>query len=160
MTFVCCIEGTGIEAQALLLCESIRRFAGPYASSPIVAVNPRPAKRIRAASEHRLAQLGVRYVDESLNDTASPYLPINRIVAGSWAESHLETPFIVVLDSDMMFVRAPSFWRAAVGVRPVDMKGSASSGPDDSLDEYWSAMCAIAGISPDALPLRDRFDRG
>lgn len=152
LTFVCCIEGTAIEAQALLLCESIRRFAGPYASSPIVAVNPRPASRIRPASEHRLAQLGVRYVDESLNDTASPYLPINRIVAGSWAESHLETPYIALLDSDMMFVRAPSFRRADVGVRPVDMKGSASAGTDDPLDAYWSSMCEIAGISPEALP--------
>jgi hypothetical protein len=152
LTFVCCIEGTPIEPQALLLCESIRRFAGPYAGSPIVAVNPRPDKRITAASERRLEQLGVQYVSERLNDTGSPYLPINRIAAAAWAESHLDTPYVVVLDSDTLFVRAPSFRHADVGVRPVDMKGSASAGPDDPLDAYWSSMCDIAGIPLEALP--------
>ncbi len=152
ITFVCCIEGTAIEAQALVLCASIRRFGGVYATSPIVAVNPRPIHPISAHSERRLADLGCRYVCEPLNETGSPYLTINRIVTGSWAESHLDTAYIVLLDSDMLFVRAPSFRRADVGVRPVDMKGSASTGIGDPLDPYWSAMSEIAGISPDALP--------
>ena len=152
LTFVCCIEGTGIEAQALLLCESIRRFAGPYANAPIVAVNPRLSHPISTRSERRLADLGVRYVHEPLNYTGSPYLSINRIVTGSWAESQLDTPYIVLLDSDMLFVRAPSFRPAGAGVRPVDMKGSASAGAGDPLDAYWASMCELAGISLDTLP--------
>src|ERR1700736_1434545 len=143
VTFVCCIEGTAIEAQALLLCESIRRFAGPYANAQIVAVSPRLSHPISALSERRLADLGVRFAREPLNYTASPYLPINRIVTAAWAESQLDTAYIAVLDSDMLFVRAPSFGLSDVGVRPVDMKGSASEGLGDPLDAYWSSMCGL-----------------
>jgi hypothetical protein len=153
LTFVCCIEGTAIEAQALLLCESIRRFGGRYAKATVVAVNPRPSLPISYRSEQQLADLDVRYVCEPLNVTGSPYLTINRIVTGSWAEQHLGSAYVAVLDSDMLFVRPPSFTRADVGIRPVDAKGSASAGPDDPLDAYWSSMCAIAGIAADALPL-------
>ncbi len=108
---------------------------------------------IAATSEQRLTELGVRYVCEPLNRTESPYLSINRIVAASWCETNLAEPYVAVLDSDVLFTGPPAFVRADAGVRPVDMKGSASSGRDDPLDAYWSSMCAIAGISLDALPL-------
>lgn len=152
VAFVLCMEGTAIEPQALLLCESIRRFGGAYSTAAIVAVNPRPELEISPASEARLTQLGVRYVRAALNRTRSPYLSINRIVAAAWAEALLEHDYLVVLDSDMAFVREPEFFRAGAGVRPVDVKGSASAGAGDPLDPYWSAICEIAGISADALP--------
>ena len=154
IAFVCCIEGNAIEPQALMLCESLRRFGGAYARSQIVAVNPRPHLPISAAAEQRLAELAAEYICEPLNRSGSPYLPINRIVAGSWAESHLTREYVVVLDSDMLFVRPPSFVHAGAGVRPVDVKGSTSTGPDDPLDPYWTAMCRIGGLSADALPYR------
>lgn len=154
VAFVCCIEGNAIEPQALMLCESIRRFGGAYAKAQIVAVNARPQLPISAAGKRRLAELGVDYVSEPLNRTGSPYLPINRIVAGSWAESYLTRKYVVVLDSDMLFVRPPSFVRAGAGVRPVDVKGATSKGPGDPLDTYWTAMCRIGGLSVDALPYR------
>jgi len=160
LAFVFCIEGTAIEAQALLLAESIRRFAGLYAASRIVAVNPRPHIPIARATERRLAELGVRYVCASLNRTGSAYLPINRIVAGAWAEAHLEEHYIVMLDSDMLFVAPPAFARAGAGVRPVDAKGATSAGSYDGLDAYWAAMCGIAGIELSALPfLTTTIDR-
>ncbi len=154
VAFVCCIEGNAIEPQALMLCESIRRFGGVYAEAQVVAVNPRPQLPISAAAERRLGELRVNYVTEPLNRTGSPYLPINRIVAGSWAESNLHREYVVVLDSDMLFVRPPAFVQAGAGVRPVDVKGSTSQGPRDPLDAYWSAMCRIGGLSVDALPYR------
>jgi hypothetical protein len=152
IAFVFCIEGTAIEPQGLLLAESIRRFAGRYAAAPVVAVNPRPHLPIARGSERRLAELGVRYVREPLNLTLSPYLAINRIVAGRWAERNVAAEYIVLLDTDTLFVRPPSFARADVGVRPVDAKGATSAGPHDPLDAYWSEMCALAGITPAALP--------
>jgi hypothetical protein len=99
-----------------------------------------------------LAELGVRYVREPLNLTGNPYLPINRIVAGRWAERNVDAEYIVLLDTDTLFVRPPSFARADVGVRPVDAKGATSAGAHDPLDAYWSEMCALAGITPAALP--------
>jgi hypothetical protein len=152
LAFVFCIEGTAIEAQALLLAESIRRFAGPYAASPVVAVNPRPHIPISRATERRLAELGVRYVCAPLNLTGSAYLPINRIVAGAWAEAYLEEHYIALLDSDVLFVAPPAFAHADAGVRPVDAKGATSAGSYDELDAYWAAMCGIAGMELNALP--------
>lgn len=152
VAFVFCIEGTAIEAQALLLAESIRRFAGPYAASRMIAVNPRPHLPIARATERRLAELGVRYVRAPLNRTGSAYLSINRIVAGAWAETHVDEEYIAMLDSDVLFVAPPAFTRAGAGVRPVDAKGATSAGTYDRLDAYWVAICAIAGIEVRALP--------
>lgn len=147
-----CIEGTPIERQALLLSESIRRFAGAYAGVPIVAVNPRPDLPISRSSERALEKLGVRYVSLPLNRTGSRYLPINRIVTGSWAEANLEAAYVMLLDSDMLFVREPAFQRAGAGVRPVDAKGSASGGDGDAMDAYWREMCGIGGLAVERLP--------
>ena len=77
----------------------------------------------------------------------------NRIVAGAWAETVACRPYLVVLDTDMILVGEPTFVRADVGVRPVDMKGSASRGNDDPLDTYWTRMCALGGIDPSNLPM-------
>src|SRR5262249_38318976 len=95
---------------------------------------------------------GVRHVSAPLNRTGSSYLPINRIVAGAWAEQNLATDFIVILDSDMLLVREPTFHPENAGARPVDVKGSASAGPDDPLDGYLRRICAFAGIAVDELP--------
>jgi len=94
----------------------------------------------------------VTYVVEPLNGTGSSYGPINRIVAGAWAETHSTASYLVVLDTDTVFVGAPEFVRADVAVRPVDMKGATSSGAADPLDSYWARMCELGGIDLDRLP--------
>jgi hypothetical protein len=40
--------------------------------------------------------------------------------AGAWAETSSPRPYLVLLDTDTIFVGEPSFARADVGVRPVD----------------------------------------
>ena len=59
-TFVLCIEQTGIREQALLLCESVRAFAGPQAAAPIVAGGP-DLVAARAGRVPRLAPIHVHY---------------------------------------------------------------------------------------------------
>lgn len=160
LSFLVVIEANRLEPQVLLLCESIRAFAGRYSDSAIVAVSPRPDLAVGERTRARLAELSVRYVVEPLNLTGSPYGTVNRVVSGSWAERRLESEFVVVLDSDTMFLGEPCFDMAAVGVRPVDKKGSATSGEGDPQDVYWQAMCGLAGISPDHLPtLTTSIDR-
>lgn len=153
VSFVLCLEANRLEPQGLLLCESIRKFGGRYADSSIFGVSPRPDLALGPAARARLHDLGVTYVVEPLNLTGHPYGTINRIVAGAWAEAHLTTPHLVMLDTDMIFTAVPKIERADAGVRPVDMKGSATSGPEDSLDVYWSRICAFAGIALDDLPM-------
>lgn len=153
IAFLLCVEANDLEPQARLLCESIRTFGGRYRNAPIVAVSPRPHLALSAASQAQLEALDVTYVSLPLNLTGSTYGTINRIVAGNWARDTIAQPYIVLLDTDMLMVTEPQFVRADVGARPVDGKGSATSGPDDPLDDYWRRLCEFAGITLADLPM-------
>jgi hypothetical protein len=152
IAFLICVEANRLEPQTRLLCESIRTFGGRYREAPILAVSPRPHLALGPEARAHLEKLGVTYVVEPLNETGSPYGTINRIVAGAWAEAQSPRPYLVLLDTDTVFVDEPAFVRADAGVRPVDVKGSASSGAGDPLDAYWDRMCWIGGIDPSRLP--------
>lgn len=152
IAFLICVEANRLEPQALLLCESLRRFGGRYRQAPILAVSPRPHLALGPESRARLGLLGVTCVAEPLNDTGSPYGTINRIVAGAWAEEVSPRPYLVLLDTDTVFVSEPDFARADAGVRPVDVKGSATGGPGDPLDGYWARLARFAGIDLARLP--------
>jgi hypothetical protein len=152
VTFVLCIEGTGIERQGLLLCEALREFGGKFRNAAAVAVSPRPDTAIGADSRALLDELNVTYVVEPLNVTGHSYLPINRMVTGAWAERNLSTDYVVLLDTDTLFAREPTFYAVDAGVRPVDEKGSTSSGSDDPLDKYWRRICELANIALEDLP--------
>jgi hypothetical protein len=153
IAYLICVEANRLEPQARLLCESIRTFGGRYGQAPILAVSPRPHLALGPEARARLEALGVTCIVEPLNETASSYGTINRIVAGAWAEAHASHPYLVLLDTDTLFVGEPDFVRADVGVRPVDVKGSASSGSGDPLDVYWARMCRFGGIDPSRLPM-------
>ncbi|HJU20958.1 MAG TPA: glycosyltransferase, partial [Casimicrobiaceae bacterium] len=86
--FVLCIENTGIREQALLLCRSIRRFAGRYANAQILAYAPRPGLGVDDETRRALRELGVEYIDEPLNTSCREYPPANRVFAGAHAERH------------------------------------------------------------------------
>ncbi len=153
IAYLICVEGNRLEPQARLLCESIRTFGGGYRQAPIIAVSPRPHLALGPGARAHLEALDVTCVVEPLNDTGSPYGTINRIVAGAWAETNCSRPYLVLLDTDMVFVGEPTFARADAGVRPVDVKGSASSGAGDPLDAYWARMCGFGGIDLARLPM-------
>jgi hypothetical protein len=153
LTFVLCIENNGICEQALLLCESIRRFGGCHGSAPILAVAPRPGLGIDADARRRLDSLGVEYAEEPLNRVCPQYGSANRVFAAAWAEERVRSEWIVVLDSDTVFLdelELPA--DADVAVRPVDVKGIASEGPGDPREEYWTRLAAIQGVSLECLP--------
>ncbi|MEO6196148.1 MAG: hypothetical protein ABIS20_24265 [Thermoanaerobaculia bacterium] len=153
IAYLICVEANRLEPQARLLCESIRTFGGRYRKAPILAVSPRPHLALGPEARAHLAKLGVTYAVEPLNETGSPYGTINRIVAGAWAETFSPRPYLVLLDTDTVLVGEPDFLRADVGVRPVDVKGSASSGAGDPQDAYWARLCGFGGIDLSRLPM-------
>lgn len=153
VAFLICVEANRLEPQARLLCESIRTFGGRYREAPILAVSPRPHLALDPEARAPLEALGVTYAVKPLNETGSLYGPINRIVAGAWAETTCRQPYLVLLDTDTVFVGEPAFVRADAGVRPVDVKGATSSGAGDPQDVYWSRMCDLGGIDPSRLPM-------
>lgn len=153
IAYLICVEANRLEPQARLLCESIRTFGGRYRDAPILAVSPRPHLALGPEARAHLEALDVTYVVEPLNETGRPYGTINRIVTGAWAETFSSSPYLVLLDTDTVFVGEPTFVRADVGVRPVDVKGAASSGRGDPLEAYWTRMCGFGGIDPSRLPM-------
>jgi hypothetical protein len=152
-TFVLCIEQNAIREQALLLCESIRAFAGRHHNAEIVAVCPRPGRGVDRRTRRRLEAMQVEYVEAPLNVECPEYGSANRVYTAAWAERRARTEWIVVLDSDTVFLDEPELPADAdVAVRPVDVKGSASEGPGDPLDDYWARLAGMQGVTLDRLP--------
>ena len=152
-TFVLCIENNAIRAQALLLCESIRRFGGRHRNAPILAVAPRPGLGIEGEALRRLDRMGVEYAEEPLNHVCPEYGSANRVFAAAWAEKRARSEWVVVLDSDTVFLDElvlPA--EANVAVRPVDVKGSATAGPGDPFEDYWTRLAELQGVSLGGLP--------
>jgi hypothetical protein len=160
-TFVLCIEENAIREQAILLCRSIRRFAGRHRQSPIVAVAPRPGLGVAGETRRELDALDVSYVEEPLNLSCPEYGSANRVAAAAWVEARVASPWVVVLDSDTVFLGEPELPADAdAAVRPVDCKGITSEGPDDPLDAYWRRLAALQGVAVDVLPFVPTSDGG
>jgi hypothetical protein len=156
VTFVLTIEANATRGQALLLCESIRAFAGMYRDAPILAVSARAGHSIDAGARRDLASLFVDYHDLPLNSRCPEYGPANRVYAGAWAESWVPTDWLILLDSDTLLLDEPYVPQESdAGVRPLDAKGIASAGIGDPLEEYWTRLAALAGTSLERLPFID-----
>src|SRR5450432_1147078 len=136
--FVACIEGGVLEAQALLLFESIRRYAGRFCDCPIYALSPREGHGISKSARGKLEELRVTYIDAILNTECREYGSANRVAAGAYIEKVHPHEILVVLDSDTLFLREPDRiflpTDVDVAVRPVDSKGMCTAGPADPFD--------------------------
>ncbi len=67
-----------------------------------------------------------------------------------------------MLDSDTLFLDEPELLGADfdVAVRPVEIKGSATTGPEDEFEPYWSALCNLVEFPIEQLPfLETTIDR-
>ena len=161
-TFCLCIEAGILEWQALLLCQSIRRFGGRYAQTPIVAVRPRFGPEISTEVRRRLAALDVRYVSGHFVG-AYHWLPhLNKAAALAMLEREAKTEFITWLDSDMAFVREPE---GLIPDAPFDYAARAGEGDmgSDGADvnaPYWDAVSKLAGLDFRAFPIVESWPEG
>jgi hypothetical protein len=151
--FCLIVERGPLEAQAILLCESIRAFAGRYAQSRITAVSPRPDWRPADRVRQRLLELGVEYRAENLISPTPEYGPSYRVLTAGMLGREAGPPVLVQLDSDTIFVGEPDLELGddLLLARPVDETGMCSTGPDDPRDAYWQLMCRANGVGVDAL---------
>jgi hypothetical protein len=152
--FCILVEAGVLEAQTVLLCRSIRRFAGAYSSAAIVAVSPRPDHRPAEATIKALERLGVEYLELNVRSLCPSYGPsLGTYVAGQIARRP-GAPILVLLDSDTLFLAEPDFSLSGsdVAARPVDVKGMCTSGPGDPFDEYWHNLCLLCGVDYEQIP--------
>ncbi|MBB5047029.1 hypothetical protein HNR60_001781 [Rhodopseudomonas rhenobacensis] len=153
--FVMIAEAGALEAQALLLCESIRRFAGTYADCPITVISPRSDRRPSEASIRAFDRLRADYLPIEIDSCCPQYGSSYRVHALAFAERRPGPPVLVQLDSDTIFIAEPDFALrdSSVAARPVDVKGMCSTGSGDGFDDYWRGLCALVDVDCDALPL-------
>lgn len=171
IAFVACVERGELERKALLLCRSIRRFAGRHAGAPIYTFQPREGTEISRETAAQLAALGVRHSGERLNTAFAHYAIGNKIFASARAEELASEDVLVFLDSDTVIIDEPRALELEEGidaaVRPVDFHHNpgepesdddpfwrtrfrrvGSAGPGDPLDGYWLRMYELLGIAP------------
>jgi len=161
IAFVACIEGGVLETQALLLFESIRRYAGRFSDCPIYALSPREGHAISESARSKLDKLSITYIDTVLNTECREYGSANRVAAAAHIEEVYPHQILVVLDSDTLFLREPDQILLSpdvdVAVRPVDVKGMCTGGPADPFDSYWRDLCRCCGVAYDEIPWTESF---
>ena len=143
-----------LESQALLLCQSIRQFAGGYQYAPITVVSPRPDRRPSIDTQRKLAELQVDYLELDIASPCPDYGTSFRVLAAAYLERRAGPDVLIQLDSDTLFVAEPDFsLPGAVGAaRPVDVKGMCTDGPGDPFDPYWLDLCRLCGVDYERLP--------
>jgi hypothetical protein len=169
IAFVACIERGELEKKAILLCRSIRRFAGRHADAPIYTFQPREGTTITAETAAQLSDLGVHHSSERLNTAFADYAIGNKIFAAARAEELAGEDVLVFLDSDSVILDEPRALELRDGidaaVRPVDFHHNSgepesdddpfwrtrfrrvgSSGPGDPMDAYWLRMYELLGV--------------
>lgn len=150
-----------LEAQTLLLFDSIRRYGGRFSECPLYALSPRTGQGISRAAGTKLGKLGATYIDKTLNTECPEYGSANRVAAAAYIEKQHPHEILVILDSDTLFLREPAELflprEIDVAVRPVDVKGMSTSGASDSCDRYWQELCNCSGVAYEAIPWRRSF---
>jgi hypothetical protein len=154
LAFVICVEPGPLEDQAVLLCRSIRRYAGRYRGAMIAAFQPRAGVVVPAATRDALDSLGVEFRDEPINTNYADCPYSNKIYASARAEQVLSEDVLVFLDSDSMFTGEPFELDLPAGVDgaalPVCNRRLGSLGPDDENDAYWRKLYELCGVTTDA----------
>ena len=152
--FALIVEAGPLEAQALLLVESLRAFGGRHASAPVTAVSPRPERRPARGTVRALKRLGAEYVTLDVAGACPAYPTSWRVHALAVLERRPGPAVLVQLDSDAVFLGdvGPLCADAQASARPVDVKGMGSTGPGDAFEPYWASLCRLAGVGVDALP--------
>lgn len=147
-SFVLSVEQGKLEAQAILLAESLRTFGGRYANAPVYAISPRPARRMGDDCAAKLKSLRVNVIFEDLLPKDEAYGTRARLACCVWAEQNLMSEILISLDNDMFFVQEPDFGLQGIDflARPVDIKGICTTGPGDPRDAYWQRVARVAGV--------------
>jgi hypothetical protein len=152
--FVLVVEAGPLEAQSLLLIESLRRFGGRHSAGKVTAVSPRASRRPMPETIRGLKRLHAEYVALDLSSACPDYPTSWRVVALAAVERRPGPEVIVQLDSDAVFLGDVGGLcvDCAACARPVDAKGMATTGDGDEYEPYWSELGALVGVELDAMP--------
>jgi hypothetical protein len=148
---VCCVEVGRLEGEALLLCESLRRFGGRLATAPIAAYSPRAGEPVGGPTRAQLDRLGVELIGDELNTEHAANPIANKLYAGADAERRFGEETVVVLDSDGMFLAEPERLDLDPGTdaaaSAVGKVSEGTTGPGHENEAYWQDLYELAGVT-------------
>ncbi len=151
-----CIEAGVLEEMVLRLFESVRRFAGRFASCPLYAVQPRSGLPLRRVTLRALEQLQVTFLAPRPRDPYDWYHFLNKPHTLFAAAGHARNRLIAFLDADVLLTAPPEDFDlpSDVGFTALPERGSIeSTGPEHPNDPWWSAICRATGVDLQALPM-------
>lgn len=154
-TFICCIESGWLETQTLRMVESLRRWGGQFAASPVIAVTPRFGPPLAARTRRSLDALNVEYYRFHADNQYAWKSFLNKHYAMAGVEEHCATDIIGWLDSDLLILGEPSQLMLAANedfAACASDKNIGTTGADDPFDPYWRAACHAVGLVVEDLP--------
>lgn len=154
-TFVCCIEAGPLETMTLRLVESLRRFGGRAAQSPVIAVRPRRGPSLSRSGRRRLDELGVEVLGPPKRPRYDWYHFLNKPKALVAAEAIAQSDVIAFLDGDTLVLAEPqALWLgddSDFAAKP-EIGSIESNGPGSTYEPLWEAFASALGLSLDDLP--------
>ena len=151
ITFTVCVEPGPhrLEYKAATLFHTMRANLGSLAGAPIWAYAPRPGWPVAPWCREMMDHFEVQLIEEPLNAAHSDYPLANKPLALAHAEVHAATELIAFLDTDILVWQEPHAFLLEEGIDialVVDgTKTTASAGPGDPFEEYWSRLYTLAG---------------
>ena len=155
ITIVCIVESGWLEAQAVRMVESLRRWGGQFASVPILAVTPRLGSPLSRKTLQHFDKFNVQHIrsHEQSKYTWFPYL--NKPLCLAVAEKHSSSEQMVYLDADLLIVDEPEKLILNNGedfLACTPDKIGGTTGPEDLLEPFWKKACNLVGLDIEDLP--------
>jgi hypothetical protein len=158
-TIVTCVEAGPLEAQVLMLAETLRVFGGAWAKADFIAVKPRRGPSISAHTRRELKRLCVDFIDERINVELDWWNNANKSAVMARLEERVATATITWMDSDLIVLNPLDDLLPAPGTHFIARAGEGYLGSDgnDENAEYWRALCTLVGIRFDDFEMITSF---
>lgn len=155
ITFVCIVESGWLEAQAIRMVESLRRWGGQFANAPVLAVTPRLGPPLARKTHKAFDKLQVKHIRFHYKSKYSWFPYLNKPLSVVAASKHSTSEQIAYLDADLLIVGEPDKLLLNEGedflaCTPDQMGGT--TGPEDPTEGYWKELCNSVGIDIEDLP--------
>ena len=153
LAFIACIENNKTASEAILLFESIRKFAGYYKNAPIYSFNPRGYGKLEKNIYDSLNRLLVFHNDSQLNTEYTNYPLANKIYSCAYAEEHCKEDILIFMDSDSVILNEPKNFalnkKIDAALAPVWFPGIGLKFPNDSASVLWDRLFKLCKLDSD-----------
>jgi hypothetical protein len=149
LAFLIRVARGNLAAQSELFVESLRRWGGGLAGTPVYAFTS-PDDAPPAETVTRLEGLGATHVELDLTGRRRDPPVLNKVYVCAWAERELDHRTLVFSDTDTVVLNEPrelteGDWIAAS--KPVgSSRAGGQKGPGKRNEQYWQRMYAELGV--------------